>query len=145
MAQTADAGMSTLDLSDPVTIAALTDALTEAGVDGLEITGRDGHLRIVIATNKRVQLDRAPVQNGHSAVLLKAPMAGVFCPSDTSSSKPSPIPRKISAMDVIGFLRIGPVLLPVAAGHHGSLTKQLAETNALVGFGDPLFEIEPAS
>ncbi|KIQ05597.1 acetyl-COA carboxylase [Agrobacterium tumefaciens] len=137
--------MSTLDLSDPATIAALTDALTAAGVDGLEITGRDGHLRIVIATNKSVQLDRAPVQNGHSAVLVKAPMAGIFCPSNSSANEPAPIPRKVSAMDVIGFLRIGPVLLPVAAGRLGLLTKQLAETNALVGFGDPLFEIEPTS
>lgn len=137
--------MSTLDLSDPVTIAALTDALTAAGVDGLEITGRDGHLRIVIATNKSIQLDRAPVQKAHSAVLVKAPMAGIFCPSNTSSNEPAPIPRKVSADDVIGFLRIGPVLLPVAAGRHGSLTKLLAETNALVGFGDPLFEIEPVS
>ncbi|MCI9868687.1 acetyl-CoA carboxylase [Rhizobium skierniewicense] len=136
--------MSTLDLSDPVTIAALTDALTTAGVDGLEITGRDGHLRIVIATNKSVNLDRVPVQNGHSAVLVKAPMAGIFCPSSTSSDEPMPIPRKVSAMDVIGFLRIGPVLLPVAAGRLGLLRKQLAETDALVGFGDSLFEIEPA-
>ncbi|WP_311273422.1 MULTISPECIES: acetyl-CoA carboxylase [unclassified Rhizobium] len=137
--------MSTLDLSDPATIAALTDALTAAGVDGLEITGRDGHLRIVIATNKSVQLDRVTVQNERSAVLVKAPMAGIFCLSNTSSNEPPLISRKVSAMDVIGFLRIGPVLLPVAAGHNGSLTKQLAETNALVGFGDPLFEIEPAS
>lgn len=137
--------MSTLDLSDPATIAALTDTLTAAGVDGLEITGRDGHLRIVIATNKSVQLDRVTVQNERSAVLVKAPMAGIFCLSNTSSNEPALISRKVSAIDVIGFLRIGPVLLPVAAGHHGSLTKQLAKTNALVGFGDPLFEIEPAS
>lgn len=137
--------MSTLDLSDPATIASLTDALTAAGVDGLEITGRDGHLRIVIATNKSVQLDRAPVLNTDSASLVKAPMAGIFCPSTTSSDEPMPIPRMVTTTDVIGFLRIGPVLLPVAAGHQGSLTKQLVETNALVGFGDPLYEIEPAS
>lgn len=137
--------MSTLDLSDPATIEALTGALTAAGVDGLEITGPVGHLRIVIARDQTARTDRGLMQNASSPVVVKAPMAGLFCPSHPSASEPAPISRPVSATDIVGFLRIGPVLLPVCAGRNGVLTKQLAEADALVGFGDPLFEIEPAS
>ena len=41
--------MSAIDFSDPATIAFLTDALTTAGVHGLEISRPDGQLRIVVA------------------------------------------------------------------------------------------------
>jgi hypothetical protein len=46
---------------------------------------------------------------------------------------------------VIGFIRIGQILVPVLAGRTGLLTRQLAEQDALVGFGDVLFELEPQS
>lgn len=41
--------MSAIDFSDPATIAFLTEALTAAGVDGLEISRPGGQLRIVVA------------------------------------------------------------------------------------------------
>ncbi|OCJ07756.1 acetyl-CoA carboxylase [Rhizobium sp. AC27/96] len=142
--------MSTLDFSDPSLIAVLTDALTVAGVDGIEISKPAGKLRIVVSKleGAQVSLTGNTQQNpaGILPLIVKAPMAGHFCPSHpTASDAALHLPRMVSEQDVIGFIRIGSILLPIAAGRAGSLTRHLAEPNALVGFGDPLFEIEPIS
>lgn len=142
--------MSTIDFGDPSTIAALTDALTAAGVDGIEISKPAGKLRIVVSKveGAQVSLTGGTRQNlaAMPSTIVKAPMAGRFCPSHPSASDAAAhLPRGVSGQDVIGFIRIGSVLLPIAAGRAGSLTRQVAEPDALVGFGDPLFEIEPIS
>lgn len=133
--------MSAIDFSDPATIAFLTEALTAAGVSGLEISWSSGQLRIVIATGNEAGIDVSvisqPTPTAQPLVVVKAPMAGHFYPGSPS--------RSVSAADILGFLRVGHVLLPLCAGRAGILTKQLAEPDALVGFGDPLFEIEPQS
>lgn len=144
--------MSTLDLADTATIAALTEALTAAGVDGIEISTPRGHLRLVVATGNSAQAasvvkpSSAETAAAAAAVIVKAPMAGRFCSSHPSASvETDHLPRSITSADVLGFIRIGSVLLPVSAGRSGVVRKLLAEPDALVGFGDPLFEIEPQS
>ncbi|CAN7661195.1 acetyl-CoA carboxylase [Neorhizobium tomejilense] len=142
--------MSAIDFSDPATIAFLTEALTAAGVSGLEISWPSGQLRIVIATGNEAGIDVSvtsrPAQTAQPLVVVKAPMAGHFYPGSPSRSAAADrLPRSVLATDLLGFLRVGPVLLPLCAGRAGILTKQLAEPDALVGFGDPLFEIEPQS
>ncbi|OWK23380.1 acetyl-CoA carboxylase [Rhizobium gallicum] len=142
--------MSAIDFSDPATIAVLTDALTAAGVDGLEISRPGGQLRIVVSKEGGAQVARSRnAQPGLMAALsaiVKAPMAGRFCVSHPAAPVDvKQLPHEVSDKDVIGFIRIGSVLLPITAGRSGLLTRLLAERDALVGFGDPLFEIEQQS
>lgn len=141
--------MSAIDFSDPTTIALLTDALTAAGVSGLEISWPGGQLRIVVATGEEARINVSSTAQPVSAaqpVVVKAPMAGHFCSGSSSRSVAADrLPRSVSAGDILGFLRVGPILLPLCAGRAGILTRQLAEPDALVGFGDPLFEVEPQS
>ncbi|MEZ2128630.1 MULTISPECIES: acetyl-CoA carboxylase [unclassified Sinorhizobium] len=142
--------MSSIDFADPATIAILTDALTAAGVEGLEISKPGGHLRIVVSKRRGAQVsltgDAQPGLAAAPAAVVKAPMAGRFCASHPSApAEAERLPRVVCDKDVIGFIRIGSVLLPIPAGRSGLLTRQLAEPDALVGFGDPLFEIEPQS
>ncbi|AYM60015.1 acetyl-CoA carboxylase [Agrobacterium fabrum] len=142
--------MSTLDLTDTATIAALTEALTAAGVDGIEISTPKGHLRLLVATGNSAQavsvVKTSPVETAAVPVIVKAPMAGRFCSSHPSASvETDSLPRSTGSADVLGFIRIGSVLLPVSAGCPGVVKRRLAEPDALVGFGDPLFEIEPQS
>lgn len=138
--------MSTIDFTDPATIAALTEALTAAGLDGLEISGPGGHLRIVLSSPENTQVGAANAVRPTAAIAVKAPIAGHFCASRPSDSdETEALPRIVSEKDVIGFIRIGPVLLPVPAGRSGLLARQVAKSGALVGFGDALFEIEPQS
>ncbi|WP_106796353.1 acetyl-CoA carboxylase [Rhizobium sp. H4] len=137
--------MSAIDFSDPVTIAFLTDALTAAGVEGLEISGPDRQLRIVISgeggarINSQAATPRAP---GSPPVVVKAPLAGHFCAEHPAAATPQTLPRSVSDADLLGFIRVRHVLLPLRAGRSGVLTRLLAEPGALVGFGDPLFQIE---
>ncbi|MBB4480545.1 acetyl-CoA carboxylase biotin carboxyl carrier protein [Rhizobium etli] len=138
--------MSAIDFSDPATIAFLTDALTAAGVAGLEISRPDGQIRIVISGEGGARIGsseatlRAP---GSPPVVVKAPLAGHFCAEHpAAAATPQTLPRAVSDADLLGFIRVGHVLLPLRAGRSGVLTSLLAEPGALVGFGDPLFEIE---
>ncbi|KPH07599.1 acetyl-CoA carboxylase (plasmid) [Rhizobium acidisoli] len=138
--------MSAIDFGDPATIAFLTDALTAAGVEGLEISRPDGQIRIVISGEgaARISVPAAtPRASDSAAVVVKAPLAGHFCAEHPGTAvAPQTLPRSISDADVLGFIRVGHMLLPLRAGHSGVLTRLLAEPDTLVGFGDPLFEIE---
>ncbi|MGY5776132.1 acetyl-CoA carboxylase [Rhizobium sp. LEGMi135b] len=141
--------MSAIDFGDPSTIAALADALTAAGVDGLEISRPGGNLRIVVSKAGGAQISRtgkAQPEPATSVTVVKAPMAGHFYPLHPSDSNGAErLPRTVSGQDVIGFIRIGSVLLPIPAGRSGLLARRSVESETLVGFGDPLFEIEPLS
>lgn len=139
--------MRRFDLTDPATIAALTDMLTTAGVDGLEITTPDTQLRLVISvpgnTAKASSVAAIVSKPKVSCVTVKAPLAGHFYLSHPSVvAETDKLPCAVAADDVVGFIRISHILVPVQAGCAGSLTRQLASQDALVGYGDPLFELE---
>lgn len=138
--------MSAIDFSDPATIAFLTDALTAAGVAGLEISRPDGQIRIVISGEGGARIgssEATPRASGSAPEVVKAPLAGHFCAEHPAAAvTPQTLPRSVSEADILGFVRVGHVLLPLRAGRSGVLTRLLAEPGALVGFGDPLFEIE---
>lgn len=132
--------MSAIDFSDLETIAILTDALTAAGVDGLELSDASGQLRIVVSADGST---RTAVDTSATTFAIKAAMAGIFCLQRPGSMDVmANLPRPIVATEVLGFLRIGPVLVPFTAGRTGRLTSRLAEPDSLVSFGDVLFEIE---
>lgn len=142
--------MSRFDFTDPASLAALTEMLTAAGVEGLEISTPDSELRLVVsppqtarASSSASALKRKAVA---SVITVKAPIAGHFHLSHASlPSGEGKFPRLVAASDVIGFIRIGQILVPVIAGHAGLLTCQLIGHDVLVGFGDVLFELEPQS
>ncbi len=141
--------MSAIDFSDPATIAFLTEALTAAGVNGLEISRPGGQLRIVVAGKDGARISSTEATPpapgfapGFTSAVVKAPMAGRFCLDHPASAVPQKLPRSLSDADIVGFVGVGHILLPLRAGRSGILTRLLAEPGALVGFGDPLFEIE---
>ncbi len=139
--------MSAVDFSDPATIAFLAAALQAAGVDGIEIEQSTRKVRIVV---ERDAPGAAPLvqtlQTSPGATQLEvvtAPMAGIFGANHPESPAPSSKPpRKVAAGETLGFIRIGSVLLPVKATQPGMLTGRVAKDGTVVGYGDPLFEIE---
>lgn len=139
--------MSAVDFSDPATIAFLAAALQAAGVDGIEIEQPARKVRIVV---ERDASGAAPLvqtlQTSPGAPRLEvvtAPMAGIFDATHPQSLVPSSEPpREVGAGETLGFIRVGSVLLPVKASRPGMLTGRVAKDGAVVGYGDPLFEIE---
>jgi len=135
--------MSAIDVTDTATLSALADALEMAGVSGLEITNSTGYVRIVVDTGRDVQFtpnEKQEKQPG-APILVKAPMAGHFL-SHAPGEANGPA-QKAAKGHVLGFIEIGPVLLPVRACHSFSSARQIASVGDLVGFGEPLFELSP--
>ena len=96
--------------------------------------------------SSRRATEATPRAPGSASAIVKAPIAGHFCVEHPAAPvAPQTLPRSVSEADILGFVRIGHVLLPLRAGRSGVLTKLLAEPGALIGFGDPLFEIEFSS
>ncbi|WP_156462710.1 acetyl-CoA carboxylase [Rhizobium sp. Leaf262] len=136
--------MSKLDLTDTATLAVLTDMLTAAGVEGLEIKTADKQLRLFIPTSGKMGASSAvdaKVGTGSARkAMVKAPTAGQFQTSNTIDDRP--FPRQVASNEVVGSVRIGLVLVPVIAKCAGLLLNPLVKQDDLVGYGDPLFEIE---
>lgn len=130
--------MSRLDFTDPAVLDALAAALTAAGVDGIEIAQSSRTLRLVVAgkpPRATVHLDAGPAA---AADIVTAPMAGLL----DLRTVPSDLPRTVRAGEILACLRVGPVLVPVRASKACTVTRCLRDADALVGFGDPLFDIE---
>ena len=140
--------MTVVDFSDPATIAFLAGALQTAGVDGIEIIQPDRTLRIVTVrdapgANPLVQVMQS-TPTAAQPDKVSAPMAGVFSSHHPASCvSPSEPVLKVVAGETLGFIGIGPILLPVKAARSGLLMRRVAEDGSLVGYGDPLFEFEP--
>ncbi|URK86090.1 acetyl-CoA carboxylase (plasmid) [Rhizobium sp. RCAM05350] len=141
--------MSGVDFSDPAVIASLAAALEAAGVDGIDIEQGTHKVRIVVERGGPggvSQVDASqPAPATAEACFVAAPIAGFFCSGHPASVVPPfQLPREVVSGDTLAFVRIGPVLLPVRAPKTGVLTRFVAENGSLVGYGDPLFAIEPS-
>ncbi len=135
--------MSRLDFTDPATLAALTDMLTASGVDGLEIATPDVQVKLVVSAPRAAAIPASTSPARPTAIVsnftVKAPIAGHF---RVASHGEVTYPLPVAVDTVIGFIGVGHVLVPVPAGRAGLLTGRFSEHGKLVGFGDPLFEIE---
>lgn len=134
--------MTKPDFSDPAIIERLAAALETAGVDGIEITRPDQSLLIRLSSSAKGparQLRSGKTDAVDAVAIVKAPMAGEFWSADLSRTG---TPIASTARDTIGFLRVGPILLPVSAGPSKRLGRHLVEPGTIVGFGDPIAEVE---
>lgn len=139
--------MSGVDFSDPAVIAILTQMLEAAGVEGIEVDSGGSKLRIVVeGGTSRAATVELPNERlaGCSVTTVTAMIAGIFGSCHPASmDAPAALPREVLPGDRLGFIRIGPVLLPIEAPGRGIVTRLLSGEGSLVGYGDPLFEIEP--
>ena len=139
------------DFSDPDLVATLTGWLEASGASELEITTQDGKaLKIVLGAGPRpMPLHNAtvvPVEMPEPAGRpVKAPIAGLFRDRH-SAAEASPLSgegRALEAGAIVGFVEVGPVLLPVVAPEAAVVAEVLARTGDLVGYGDTILTTEP--
>jgi hypothetical protein len=106
---------------------AVLDLMNRHGIGVLEYEGPDGSL----------MLDAEQNIQDHPEVLATTP--GIFLwkhPTDRTY----PIwPRHVRTRDVIGWLRIGPILRPVLASHDAILRTPRRPDGSLAGYGERLF------
>ena len=117
--------------------------LATTDIDVLELTGPDGTLRLLRQASGVVVAD-APAFEPLPVVTVHAPGPGVFLPAHPMRAEAAaPLNAIVAKGDVLGFLRIGPLLMPVTAPVAGSVVGVLATDGATLGYGTPLFELEP--
>ncbi|MES2945359.1 MAG: biotin/lipoyl-containing protein [Pseudomonadota bacterium] len=89
--------------------------------------------------------DAAGVVAAPTALLLvAAPSVGVFLHHHPLRTTPlAPIGTTVQADQVVGLLQIGDLLLAVTAPQAGVVASVLMAHGSLVGYGVPLFELQP--
>ncbi|AQS64383.1 hypothetical protein AGRHK599_LOCUS3827 [Rhizobium rhizogenes] len=134
--------------TEPGTIADLAAHLESNNVSAIEIETPDGSLKIVAmaggqapAGERPIETNKAPVKAGD--ILARAPMAGIF-----TAAHPQRPDRAVQAgqsvvkSEIVAFIAVGPVLVPVIAEKAGTVSEIVTEAGALVGYGSPLLKTE---
>lgn len=106
----------------------LLEMMQRHGIGYLDYAGPDGTLTI--------EADRPDM---HAPVLADRP--GIFLtrhPAETAPPAPA-WPRRVTSGEVIGWLKIGPLLVPVRATETAVIGRPHLDDGALAGFGDRLF------
>jgi acetyl-CoA carboxylase biotin carboxyl carrier protein len=116
----------------------------------LELRGPGGHIRLrhegasveLVEDAAPATADEPPAQA--SPLTVSACSVGVFLHSHPLHTAPLVRPgTHVRAGQPLGLLQIGALLLPVVATQDATLIGSLVADGESVGFGTPLFELEP--
>lgn len=124
-------------------VAQLSAWMEQTGVSLLELTGPRGTLRLVQDGQgvPAVLDEHAPPAAG---LIVRAPGAGVFLDRHPMRLEPAvEHGAPVRAGSPLGFLRVGPLLTAIVAPQDGVVLEVLAAHGRLVGYGAPLFELDP--
>ena len=144
-------GSLAAQMLDPATLEKIALWLEGAGVASIEIETEDGRL-VRIVTGEDAALRDAGVDpvasvpaEPHSVRPAKAPIAGHFLPvhpaRDTAEAA---IGASVFPEQILGFVGVGPLIMPIRAEEAGTLRACTVGPGDLVGYGDTVFLIEPA-
>jgi biotin carboxyl carrier protein len=140
----------TEDFTDPAVMQQIAAWLENAGASAIEIETEDGrHIRIVMDGEVTLRADNGPRDVASmapvSVTAAKAPFVGHFLDAHPARGTPAAAEDTIvAAGDVVGFVKVGPLLLPIRAAGAGTLNECPIKAGDLVGYGDTIFSIEPA-
>jgi acetyl-CoA carboxylase biotin carboxyl carrier protein len=118
--------------------------LAGTDIELLELRGPAGHLTLrQIGGGVTIGTDEPALPHGAGdGLTVSAPSVGVFLHRHPLHE--TPLVRTgdaVQAGQVIGLLRIGPLLLPVTAPRPGKIVGMWAAHDTIVGFGTPLVEL----
>ncbi len=128
------------NFSEPQVIAALAAQLERQGLSAIEITTEDGHLEITSSTLAQSPTAKSPTTASDDA-LARAPITGLFLTAHPMRrDKAIEKGQKIGKGDIVAFIGIGPLLVPVTAQKAGIFNGFAASAETLVGYGDVLLK-----
>jgi acetyl-CoA carboxylase biotin carboxyl carrier protein len=120
-------------------------ASTDIGL--LELKGPTASLRLLHdGPDVAVQtFDGTEATQPHQpALVVRAPGPGVFLDRHPlRESAMAPVGADVLAQAPLGFLQVGPLLMPVPAPLTGTVLDVLVPPGTVVGYGTPLFSLQP--
>lgn len=128
-------------------MAGIAAAMAAAGVTRLELTGPD--FRLTLGSDARpepqaVESDAGAETAPPGALAVASPGVGVFLRAHPLHDRPlAAAGDAVAAGQTVAVLRVGALLLPVAAPVAGIVIEAAAPEGALVGYGDRLFDLLP--
>ncbi len=126
----------------------ITDWLKATDIEVFELCGRDGGVRLsrrVDGTFERTDLPAGFQPQRSEGVILSSPGVGSFLDAHPLQASPATrVGASVRRGQVLGYLRIGMMLVPVESTSDGILCDILAASGALVGYGTPLFRLREA-
>lgn len=116
--------------------------MAQYGIAELDI--EEGELRLHLRL-RTSDAQRPSVPDGAVAKVVDAYVHarsfGTFRQSHpASTSPPPPLPRKVRAGDIVGYLAIAPLLRPIVADHDLVLVELQVDEGAAVSYGDRVFK-----
>jgi len=125
-------------------IGQLSAWLAEAGIVELELIGPSSRLRLSLDGDQDQVAEIEPSDEAE-AEIITASTVGVFLHRHPMSGVAlAPEGSPVRADRVVGLLRVGPLLVPVAAPKDGIVTAMLAPHEAVVGYGAELIAFHPS-
>lgn len=131
---------------DITQIESLCSLVTQNGISTLEIrVGRKEALKIIARPrlyNKREHLSTLGQYTNQSSRMIKSPGVGTWrsthpcCPLSELNKG-----DKVNKKDIIGYLKIRELLVPVRANENGIFDDWCIKKNDLVGYGDAICKI----
>lgn len=103
------------------------DLMNRHGIGYFDYEGPDGSLTLEA---DRPEQDHAPIL---------APMPGIFLWRHPAESGVAAWPRRVRSGEVIGWLKIGPLLEPVRATENAPIRRPKLVDGALAGYAERLF------
>jgi acetyl-CoA carboxylase biotin carboxyl carrier protein len=118
--------------------------LRDAGLALLELRSPSATLRLVNdgASVRVIEGEEIPSVDAPS-ITVRAPSPGIFLDRHPLHQHAIALDADVRAGEPLGFLQIGPLLLPVPAPRAGGVTHVLIEHGTVVGYGEPLFLLRP--
>ena len=119
--------------------------LKDANLGLLELRGPGATLRLVNdgASVRVVEGEESPSVDAPS-MIVRAPSPGIFLDRHPLHERAIALgAADVRADDPLGFLQIGPLLFAVPAPRAGTLIDVLVAHGAIVGYGTPLFVLQP--
>ena len=121
----------------------LAAAMSRSGIARIEIEGPEGRLSLQVspdaapvpAVGEPAPAACSTVGAASMGIFRRAHPDGLFTPCGEGAS--------VEAGQILAFLQVDRLLLPVQAAGPGRIVAVLAAEGSLVGYGDPLFTTAP--
>lgn len=129
-------------------IASILELMERHGMAEFEYQDEGRHVLVSageVVDVEAVAMDAQPsAASAPHAETITAPHIGIFLKAHPLDSKDAALPRLVWQGEIIGYLKAGGLLRPVAAPSEGVLVRCLVDAGTLVGFAAPLFEVQAA-